>query len=438
MARQNKRGNVIELAAMSKKEFDSSFRGSKNGNSLDPKDYVKNVEIKTFNGQTFENDGRGSNVATVLVNFAKMSSYFGNKGTGFECQYSGSTDGDTPVYVDKFTDFSDAVDPEKVAIQIDATALAGANFAERVANIEAKNAGITNPEDKIPMPNQAGKDRVDVKYAFSTTHNGVAGMSADGFAKNIAKAAGQRYILTASPKDPSKEGAIPTKADMETVAKMFSDTYGDMAAKAVKDGLKPMKSTNGKVIEGTDVNALSSYGVHCVKVDGATVLATSEKLTADQKSALNKELVKFNKAFNNTMSQQINAVDSKSIKALGNMMGVNAYAVDPMNSERQSAGITVIQPSATAMVQPFSGALDKAFDAATHRGVGGVVKTPAELYGQEILKNAQAITSTFDTQALEPEKAKEALDNQLSAIQNAVEKDAAKAGKSKDAEGPTK
>lgn len=421
-----KRGRVITLPTQNAADFK---RGLQKGDGTAKSEAIGRVNVKLFNGQTFENDGRGSNEANLTINFNTMSNYGGgSKYLGSagpdDAALAGKSDDEikgmlSPVYVDQFTDVSDPVNPDKVRVSIDPKALAAASYASKMEN--SQNNGT-------PAPRETTKDRLDLRFSFATTHNGVAGMSEKGFAANVAKAAQQKYILSASAKNP--EAGVPVKGDIETVSKIYAAEYAKFAKTAVEKGCTGIKAMVGDgdnrkqgkdTIEGTSFEALSNLGLKVATVDGATVIGGSAE--GKNASDVNKALVAFNRAFNAHMSQVINGDQTLSAgaKSLGNMMNMNAYAVMPPREGSNDRNMILVQPAASASIQPFSSAFTKAYDAATHGGINGVVKTPEELYGKAVIDKAQGITNGFDNSLdKDASKAKEIQTAQYDAVAAAV------------------
>lgn len=394
------KGRYMTLPAIEATEFERGFR--------DAEGKMRNVEIPTFNGQTFENDGRGRNVATTLVNFEAMS----NLG---DSTHTGSTPEGKPVGVSRKEVQEGNKSVSKYVLNVDPTALAAASYEERVKTAEAKGQ---------PTPSENTKDRLNLKYSFSNTDKGVAGMNGVSFQSNVAKAAAQRYILTASPNKPEKN--VPKQEIIEDISATFVNEYAKFAKEAVEKGCKgiPVKDKEGKVVKGqvvpnTEFGPLKDMGIKAIDMNGTTVLGVAGDSSPNQTSAINKALVNFNNAFNAKMSQEINGKaagmdkdTAAEYRQIGNMIGVDSYAVVPRDPKtNEKADIIVIQPSTTAVIQPFSGAVLKAYDAAQHNGANGVAKSVEELYGKSIIKNAQKTIKDNEVPSLaggEKDKAKAA------------------------------
>ena len=382
-------GRYMTLPAIEETEFERGFR--------DAEGKMRNIEIPTFNGQTFENDGRGRNVATTLVNFEAMS----NLG---DSAHTGSTPEGKPVGVSRKVVQEANKTVAKYVLHVDPKALAAASYEERAKVAEAKGQ---------PAPNKNTVDRLNLKYSFSNTDKGVAGMNGASFQSNVAKAAAQRYIFTASPSKPEQN--VPKQKMIEDISATFVKEYAAFAKEAVEKGCKgiPVKDKDGKVVKGqvvpnTAFGPLKEMGIKAIDMNGTTILGVAGDSSPAQTSAINKALVNFNNAFNAKMSQEINGKaagmdkdTAAEYRGIGNMIGVDSYAVVPRNPRtNEKADIIVIQPSTTAVIQPFSGALFKSYDAAMHDGPGGVAKPVEELYGKSILKNTQKIIKDNEVPSL--------------------------------------
>jgi hypothetical protein len=413
-------GRCMVLPAINEDEFERGFR--------DAEGKMRNIEIPTFNGLTFENDGRGRNVATTLVNFEAMS----NLG---DSNHTGSTPEGKPITVARKEVQEGNKVVGKYVLHVDPSALAAASYDERVKAAADKK--------DMPAPNENTKDRLNLKYSFSNTDKGVAGMNAVSFQANVAKAAAQRYILTASPKDPNKN--VPKQDMIEDIADKFVNTYSAFAKEAVKNGSNgiQVKDKEGNIVEGqtvpnTEFPPLKDMGITAVDVNGTTVLGVAGTPGKDQTSAINKALVNFNRAFNAKMSQEINGyaatldeAKAAEYRQLGNMIGVDSYAVVPRDPKtNEKADVIVIQPATTAVIQPFSGAVLKAFDAAQHQGANDQAKSVEELYGKDIIRNAAEIIKKNEVPSLagketDKEKAaavaKETVAKQLEDVTKALE-----------------
>jgi hypothetical protein len=427
-SQNTKTSRTVTLPTMTSKEFEDGFLALKNGGDENKVDnYMRNMTLKTFNGETFENDGRGSNQASFAVNFAKMCDSVGPeyKAPGTDRSYAGSCENGMPIDIVAYTDVSDN-NPDtrdKYVVTADLRAIASANYIERKA--AAERDGRTAPDPK-------SADRIAIKYTFPTTENGVAGMSLDGLTKNVGKAATQRYILTASQKT---AGDVPTADAVKSVAEVTKNTFESVMKDCI-DGKanKDMKTTgyNGKgTIEGTKVDK-PNFDIKSMKVGEATVYAIDTSKSDVKVQDVNKWLVDVNNRFNKTLSQDVNskfAAKSEEAK-LGNMVGIQAYAVvpqDPATGEKKD--MILIQPAMTAQLQPFTSSLIKAYDAATHSkdypAKEGEAKNVSveDIYGKEIVENAGKLAATYNAPSgRTKDEAIAAVQAQLEGIQAGLER----------------
>lgn len=461
------RDKSTRLQKMTKQTLLNSMRGvtvdkngavtaRKDGKTPDASKFVGNLEVKTFNGMTYGDDGRGSNTAQMTVNFATMSdigqvagqTFEGRKEPAlfkttnpkaFESEYTGATPSGKPITFEAEYNPSDNENPVTFSPVVDFKALATASFMEKEkAAQNSKDRYYKAPTGKA---REMAKDRVDLTYAFTTTHNGVAGMSEQGIASNIAKAAQQNYILTTG------KGNIDTnKPQAETIkglANEFSTAYKDLMGKAIKGELKNglpqlVKGEDGKYTPGTSAIAgtqcdLSGKGLVMHEADGCLHIGL-EKDGANT-SEINKQLVGFNNYFNRYMTQQLNekypAAEKDptgvALKNMNQMVDLNAYLVSPPGAN----GVALVQPTMTAKISAFSAAVVKAHDAALHTEVevDGQVKqqSVSDMYDDKIIQNANDIVKDFDNtmrdaegQKLEPMAAAKVTADTYKAISETV------------------
>lgn len=412
-----KTSRTITLPTMTGAEFKKGFTAiKKDGDEKDVNNFLKTVEIKTWNGQIFENDGRGSNNAGVLINFAKMCDSVGPKynAPGLDRGYTGSCANGMPVDVASYTDVSDN-NPDtrdKFVVTLDPKALASANHME----LKAKgNANRSNPE------------RLQIKYTFPTTKNGVAGMSLEGLTNNVGKAATQRYILTASKNTADSE--VPTRDDVEAVAKLTMATFDKVLMECADGKAKKELQTTGvngpkEPIGGTAVNK-PAFGIKAVEVDGATVYAIDTSKAKDTTTSdVNNWLVDVNKRFEKVLSQEVNSTMAKGSmqSKLGNMIGIQAYAVEPQDPvSNEKSGLMLIQPATIAKLQPYTTSLVKAYDAATHsKDFPGEEKNVSvdKIFDPKIVENAGKLAAEYNqSSGLSKDAAIKAVQMQLEGVQ---------------------
>jgi hypothetical protein len=408
---------------MTGKEFREGFLAlKKDGADQDVNNYLRAVEIKTWDGQVLENDGRGSNKASTIINFAKMCDSIGPEynAPGLDRGYTGSCANGMPVDVASYTDVADN-DPntrDKYVITLDPRAIASANYMERKA--AAEEAGR-------PAPDKKSADRIPVKFTFPTTKNGVAGMSLEGLTNNVGKAATQRYILTASKN--TAESEVPAREDIEAVAKLTMATFDKVLMECADGKAKKDIQTTGvngpkQPIEGTAVDK-PAFGVKAIEVDGATVYAIDTSKAKDTTTAdVNKWLVDVNNRFNKVLSQEVNGTMAKGSmqSKLGNMIGIQAYAVEPQDPvSNEKSGLILIQPATTAQLQPYTSSLVKAYDAATHsKDFPGEEKNVSvdKIYDPKIVENAGKLAAEYNQPSgLDKDAAIKAVQMQLEGVQ---------------------
>lgn len=427
---------VMQLPKMN--ADDLAFRSGRDGY-----EGVTSIDIKTFSGETFPGDKRGSNSAQLVIDFEKMSNL------GENPTYSGSAEG-RPVNVVFQKDETSSEAKEVARISLDLNALADASFKEKQANADAKGLAPVDPKKE---------GRIDLKYFFPAAHNGAAGLGEAGVKSNIAVAAAQRYILTA-PKAESEANdpkIYPKQDVIDNVAKIYMDTYADVMGKAIKGELVNGMTTkevveNGKTvrqggepIQGTNVpNLGEKFGLRLVEVDGATVVGTTKELSADQKKELNTILrSSFEKAFSTTLTQNIGPeyASQTAGKAIGNMLSAQPYVMTPQSNPN----IMLVQPNMVAKVSPFARALENAMDAAMHTSRNGKARDVKEMYNPTVIANAKNLIennaySLSKELGLEGEstdkkmdEVRKAQDKQLAAIESAIkaeDKAVAKSAKS--------
>lgn len=425
----------------------SDVRRSDAVNSKDKKEHaIVNVEIPMFNGQVIGPDKYGSNRGQLVIDLKSVGPEQSEKNASNPDlpKYTGRTESNTPVHMTDIEDLRDGVNPIKHALVIDTVALARATYD--IKDEYAKK----NPDVRAPHPST--RDRLDVTAGWSTTKNGVGAMSLGGMEANVSQIAAQNYMFTASPKKPD-EGK-PSKDDITKVAEIISNTYTEVAKGIEKGdyaaGLSSKKDAS-KVIPGTTLgaDAFAKNGLKVCEVDGATVIAAVDMDKSKEASA-RQVLESFSKIVNAKVSQQVNDVafkESDSVKKLANLAKINSYPVNPYADGKKMGDLTVVQPSVNVTFQPYASALAKTvnimrrepeIDKTTQQSV---IRTPNEVYGDAIVKNAKSIHEYFKTEAdasLTKEQIRtQAIENQsnfVDAIRAAVtadDKSATKALKSK-------
>lgn len=397
---------------------------------------MANIPIPLFNGQTFDNPdnpsdpGRGSNTANLVVNFSKMANLSEEllvqamgmsqadaaQAIGLQGPdgYTGFTEAETPVSVSVTRNLSeqDPLKRVKIGLEVDMKALAGANDIER-----AKNSGDRKIDER-------SNGRLPLTCAFTTTYDGVAGMTADRMVANTGLAASQAYLLTASKKDPDK--TLPGKDTVEAIGKLFASEYTSFMKTAIEKGcdgiprqVKDAKSgkyvsSKTETVPKTGFKPLGEMGVTMTEVNGATVIAIDPSKASRPYSSA--EMVNFNNAFNAHMSQVVNRQfgDKDPVaRNLANQMGINSYAVKPrVPGTNEPAGVTLIQPSTTLTVKPFAESVTTSVMCATHQNT----KPIEQLYSPKILENAAAIANYFPVEKTDLERAR----GQMEAVSKAV------------------
>lgn len=413
-----KTGKTITLPTMLLSDFENGFSAVKDGVDLsDVNRYVHNgIGVNTWNGQVFEGadgkEGYGSNAAGLTLNFAKLSDAIG--AAKYDKVYTGSCENGRPIDVKQYTDASEN-DPklrDKVVVTLDMKAIATANHEEKKEYAAAKGSA---------MPKDADRDRVPVKYTFTTTKNGVAGLDKEAVTNNIGKFAAQRYVLTASKSNP--EQGMAEHSSVEKVANAYIDTYNSVMKDCIEGKCdKNMKTTgfNGakKVeIEGTKVDK-PNFDIKTMEIDGATVYAIDNKNGGVNTSDVNTWLRSVNNRVNKTFAQVVGSQFEKGSMEckLGNEVGANSYAVVPQDPKTGAkSGMILVQPAMQGIVKAYASKITDANYAATHQ------KPLGELYNDKIVENARTLADRYNKSSGSEGRTKDdaikAVENQLAGIQ---------------------
>ncbi len=377
---------------------------------------IANVNVPLFNGQTFPGEngdvGRGRTDSTMVVNFGKMANISQDvqallKTTAPGSEYTGNTGADftvdgkdpTPVALDVVRDLSvQGKDQYRVTTIIDMQALANANDVERDAFRKANS---------LPALGEAAKGRLTLTAGLSTTDHGMPAMNGDRFRANVAQLASQNYLLTAQKKDPSR--GVVSQDTINKVADTFSKGYADFVSKYADKACagidRQVKGDDGKYktdkthpVPNTAFPSLADMGISVVGMkDGSTALV----VTDTAKNAANREgMNNFNNAFNAYMSQKVNQAfeNDDAAKKLGNRFSIRSYPVTPVDPTKDGRDLTLIQPSTVMTMEPYAGAVTRAYECATHnephRQNETAIQAIEGLYGKEVLENAAKIAGT--------------------------------------------
>jgi hypothetical protein len=430
---ETRTGKTITLAAMSQEAFADKFNGlkKKEADGKDPGENINNFvatfQLPTFDGRQFQNDDNtvsyGSNTANVTVNVAKCSKEFGPKYSvaGKEDGYTGSCVNGAPMAV-KFTEDVSDNGPNagvKVVVEMDLKAIATANHEEKKLAYDRDQELPASERRGIPMPNEADRERIPATYSFTNAKDGVAGINENIVAKNIGKYAGQRYLHTASAKNPNQ--GLPTAEVIDTVAKAYTNVFSRVMQECI-DGKanKDMKTTGkGKSGKGTISNSAvsaPSFEIQAVEVDGATVYAI--KSDAPTKT-VNDWLRSASTRINREWSQEIGKLSEKAgsgfekgslASKIANEISADCYAVSPKDSD-----MLLVQPAMRGTSKVFASKLTDAYRVYTHQ------EEPSKVYGAEVLANAASLADTYNQgSGRSREEALEAAKQQLSAIKEAT------------------
>jgi hypothetical protein len=418
---------LVTFASFPESEAESKMPGLKK-ESVDVDDFTGTFQLKLYNGIESQN-AKGDvtynapGIANIVANAAKYSAEVGPEyiPAGRDIPYTGSCSNGMPMEFERVQDPSDNTSSNiTVNVRGDLKAIASANYEEKMAKYNADQALDESKRRGIPAPNAADKERITATFVYNNTNNGVAGVSADTMAGNIGKFAAQRYLLTASKKDPAQGLATPD--DISRVGKLVNDTFMKTLQASINgDCEKNMKSTgkgkSGKSeIAGTAV-AKPAFGIQIAEVNGAQVISIDP-------NANKKDVNDFFKAVstrtNRTLAQEIGTLSDKAgsgfqqgsmANKLANEISVEAYPVSPKIDGAN--GLSVVQVSMRATTKPYAASLTKANEVYRHKA------TPEEAYGKEILDNLKSLNDTYQKESKTAEEAKRAAEKQVADIKAA-------------------
>lgn len=443
----------VRLAAMTYEEMAPNFRSVNEKNRVLNRHLMANIEMPLYNGLEIEGGQHGQSTATMLINFGTMSDMSPvlqeallqeNKLMGEDERiedkdfavpdsgHTGNTEGGKPVHL--------KIDPDrtagtvKITPVIDMAALARANYNERVA---ARKGDKEGKFSGAPAVSDSQADRLKLSVRYLTTTNGIGSMNPARANENVARAASQSYLMTASKGNPERDMFSQTQIDEVSgkIAKVYSDflhEYADKESKGLhpalrKDGVvQPGKLDKSQVIEKTDFPSFKEMGLGVVDVNGSTVLAaidlgdaSKNKTAAEQR---HKYLPNVANAINAVLSREFNSVPTKTsaeIKAmpagaektaaqaalntknLGLAMKMNMFMTTPQSVETP---FSVVQPAMVLTFSPFASVVRDTVECAQHKhdgpdgpaprdGSERLKTTIEDVYGAKVLDNARAILS---------------------------------------------
>lgn len=447
----------VRLATMTYEELAPNFRSVNEKNLALNRHLMANVEMPFYNGLEIDGGQHGQSTATMLINFGTMSDMSpvlqeallqenhlmgederiedktinGVAATAPDSGHSGNTEGGKPVHLEVTPDRTAGT--VKITPVIDMAALARANFNERNA---ARKGDKDGKFAGAPALNDSQADRLKVSVRYLTTTNGIGSMNDKRATENVAKAASQSYLMTASKSNPGRDMFSQSQIEevSSKIAKVYSDFLHEYAEKksdglhpALRDkngAVKPGKLDTSKVIDKTDFPSLKDMGLGVVDVNGSTVLAaidlgddSKNRAAAEQR---HKYLPNVANAINATLSREFNSVPTMSsadikkmdagaerdaaqaalnTKNLGLAMKMNMFMTTPQSVETP---FSVVQPAMTLTFSPFASMVRDTVECAQHKhdgpdgpaprdGSERLKNTIEDVYGAEVLKNAKTI-----------------------------------------------
>lgn len=407
---------------------------------------IVNLELPLASGRHIVDKNTGELDETRRASSAGVIAFDIGDMTTKDKDYPGSTEAGTPAMLHEIKDGVNT----NVYFELDATAIAHKSFDRKQENRKEKGLAFSaDPKDPNKINyKDPNRDRIDVMMTKTTTHNGVAGIAKDGVTKNVAEIASQAYLLSSGSKTrENPELGAYSKKTVDDISKLFKDTYDNFVSSYATKECKgiPARDENGNaksdIIPGTAFPSLKDLGIKVVKTkDGMTTLAMDKPYNAQEAQAnggttLGQHLAAMNKAFNSVWSQTVNSTyskDNKDVKAertLGNMVGLNSYAVAAYDGDNKLTDLGLIQPAMTANMQPYASALTKSVNVATHNFQmtvdGELVKdaTPSQAYGEGVINKANEIMN-YGSEGTggqrTREEAKEVQAKQLNEIYKAV------------------
>lgn len=436
---RNQSGNrPIVLATQPLADFAKQFRAIKPGKPADGNQFLANVDMPLYTGLDIDPGdgtiGHGQVPAATPINFGKMAkmepalqeailAHHGvaeeNQGKLMEGQTSGYT-GNTAIEgldpesagAPVATDARYNVSTETVTVRtiIDPSALARANYEERLA---ARKASPDKFKGARPLPEiEAGKplpfdaQRLPISVKYPTATNGIGSVNKGRVAENVARAASQSYLLTASKANPGKN--LPSKGEIDSVAGGVSACLDEIVAMGAK-GCKgiPVRDKSGQptgaTVPNTEFPSFAAMGIKAVtdKDTGSTFLVVADETKAAQRA---EGLPKMANALNARMSQTFAGMDSKNARNLGLSLKFDMYEQKPQNLEGMNVTNSVISPAMRMEITPFASAVRDSVECAQHKhdspelrekmGVkSDLTATIDTIYGKEILDNTKKILS---------------------------------------------
>lgn len=306
---------------------------------------------------------------------------------------------------------------------------------ERTPDIRDEDLARRYPENRILFTRNV-----------ALTSKGVPGMTFDGIRHQIADLAKHQFIYGVGGSKKARDaetvkdlrnvevgmrnksiGAyIPTKDDINMVARDYYKTFVNLTAEAMKGPVRVMSADGKNVI--ADIPRLSDLGFKAGGLEDGTIAIVAP---GDAKSNpdVTKAMIELNKGFNARFSQEINGTYSLQnaektgadadayarIRAIGNAIDLNAYAARPMDNNGKTADFTMINPVNAIAITPYVNAAERGFAAARHQeiAIGGVhynskngdsaELTTEVLFGKAVTEAAAEIDSYGPAQHILPQ-----------------------------------
>lgn len=197
---------------MSKAEFLSHFRALNNANAAAQKNHeIADIPFKTWDGGQYKNLTEDMKIeptnddAHITINFNKMSNAFDDS----DCKYTGIADGAPISCSEHQGSYGD-----KIRVNMDTVKFAEAVHAEKAAS--GKYDGRENALN-------ASKSHIDMFYSYTQANNGVTSVSEESMINRIGQCVAQRYVLTATSKDPDAQK--PSKELISNIGKSYTNMF---------------------------------------------------------------------------------------------------------------------------------------------------------------------------------------------------------------------
>lgn len=404
----------IQSASMSKADFIGKFRALNSAKAAAQKNHeIAEIPFKTWDGGQAVSARTGEDTFTnqdakVTINFNKMSNVFDDS----NCKYEGIADGAPVSYSE-----NQGLNGDTVRVTMDTV-----KFAEAVHAEKAASGRYAGREKAL----EGSKGRLDLRYDYAQANSGVASMSADSMAKNIGKFAAQRYVLTATAKDPDAQK--PSQALVSEIGKLYADEFNKFAQNLDKYG-QNFKAQDGTEVADTAVKTdafqLKAIGLEGIDKKGspkgpvayAIVDAAGNPVAPSQSSKANEWLRSVGERFQREISGTVNAAyaDNKLAKSIANSVNVVPYAVNPQGADGVNKDYMLVQPSVQAKISPFANNFDKACQVANHD------LDIDKAYAPEVVANAKDLYETYNGRTgLTQEQAKDLQGETLAKVDAAL------------------